>query len=286
MRVRLIRRMDAPGRSGPINGMFALQRALRAARPDWLEIGGTLGDDELPWYWHWRDAMEAADLAAARRPFVCGPNILFHNSRRPCELRRERTICRAASCRLLFTESKWYAQLIDRHRGRFNRAPLVLWPYPIDPKPDGPLEPARHELLIYAKNGRFPGLVEELLSRYRGCRTIRYGRYRRHRLWQLARRSGCCVYLADDDRGPLALAEILLSGCPTIGLLTGAPFVRNGLTGVLLEELTIDTCTEAIRHCQQMNRRRVADLATEQFDTGRIVEIVLRALDKARRDAV
>jgi len=78
------------------------------------------------------------------------------------------------------------------------------------------------------------------------------------------------------------LAEIRLCGCPTIGLPTGAPFVQNGLTGVLLEELTSETCTEAIQHCRQMNRRRVADLATEQFDTGRIVDIVLRALDGAR----
>jgi hypothetical protein len=139
--------------------------------------------------------------------------------------------------------------------------------------------------LIYVKNGRFPGLADGLPSRCRGCRTIRYGRYRRDRLWQLARRSRCCVYLADDDRGPLALAEILLSGCPAIGLPTGAPFIQNGLTGVLLDELTTDACDEAINYCRRLNRRRVAALAAEQFDTGRIVATVLQALDEARRDA-
>ena len=36
--------------------------------------------------------------------------------------------------------------------------------------------------------------------------------------------------MADDDHGPLALQEILLAGCPTVGVRTGASFVRHGET--------------------------------------------------------
>jgi hypothetical protein len=282
MHVRLIREIDAPGRSGPINGMFALQQALRDARPAWLHVGGRLRGNELPWYWHWGDGPEAARRALAGKPFVCGPNILFGNSRRPCATRTEVSICRAASCRLLFTESEWYGRLIERHRGPANRAPIVLWPYPIVPVPGGPLQPAKYDLLIYVKNGRFPGLVDEVSALWRRHRVVYYGRYRRQRMWEIARRSRACLYLADDDRGPLALAEILLSGCPTIGLPTGAPFVRHGQTGIVLDRLTTEACFQAIRRCHALDRRQVARLAAAQFDGAKIVETILAALDGAR----
>ena len=283
MHVRLIREIDAPGRSGPINGMFALQQALRAAQPAWLNIGGRPRGNELPWYWHWDDGPEAARRALAGQPLVCGPNILFGSSRRPFATRAEVAICRAASCRLLFTESAWYGRLIEQHRGPDNRAPIVLWPYPIVPVPGGPLEPPEYDLLIYAKNGRFPGLVDELFQRWPRRRVIRYGRYRRRRMWEIARRSRACLYLADDDRGPLALAEILLSGCPTIGLPTGAPFVRHSHTGIMLDRLTTEECAQAIQRCHALDRRHVAKLAAEQFDSGKIVQAIIGALDRARR---
>lgn len=40
-----------------------------------------------------------------------------------------------------------------------------------------------------------------------------------------------------DDHGPMALQEILLAGCPTVGVRTGASFVRNGETGVVVDRL-------------------------------------------------
>ncbi len=48
MDVRLIREVSAPTGRGPGNGMFALQRALRAVRPAWLHLGGRLRDGECP----------------------------------------------------------------------------------------------------------------------------------------------------------------------------------------------------------------------------------------------
>ena len=275
--IRLIRQVTRPGRCGPFNGQYALQKALRARAPGWLKIGAAPGDGEIPWFWCWEDRADAAMCAVAGRPFVVGPNILFEDSRRPCKAPAETEICRAASCRLMFTESQWYGELIERHRGQANRAPIVLWPYPIDPAPGGPL-PAEHDLLIYAKGNHHRGLVARLTRRFRRVRLLVYRHFSRAELYAVARRSRCCLYLSDDDRGPLALAEILLCGCPSIGVRTGAPFVQHGCTGVMLDRFDPHSCIEAVTRCGELDRHAVAARAAEQFDTGRIVDTVLEAL--------
>ncbi len=285
MRVRLMRPIGRPGRSGPWNGQYALQKALRErARRDapWLSIGGRLCRDELPWFWCWLDRPMAVRWLLQGRPLVQGPNTVFLDSRLPRSDWWESKLLDSRCCRLMFTESQWYRQLILRHRGPQNLSPIVLWPYPIDPHPGGPLEP-RYDVLIYVKNGRFPGLLKALQLRYRRSRVIRYGHYRREQLWGLARRSRSCCYLADDDRGPLALAEILLCGCPAVGLPTGAAFVLTGRTGILLDRLDVGACVEAIENCLEFDRRSVAALAAEQFHTGRIADTVLAALEDARK---
>jgi len=277
--IRLIRVVDRPGSCGPRNGQWALQGALRRRAPAWLTIGGTPRPGEVPWFWSWQDRQLAARWAAAGRPFVVGPNVLFSSSRRPCAVPAERAICQAASCRLMFTESAWYRELIEAQRGPANRAPIVLWPYPIVPRPGGPL-PAQYDLLIYLKGDWPPALIEQLRRELPRSRVIRYGQYRREDLHAAARRSRCCLYLSQDDRGPLALAEILLAGCPAVGIPRGAPFVRPHETGVLLAGFfDTESCFEAVRRCHRLDRREVAAVAAEQFDTDRIVETVLRALD-------
>ena len=276
--IRLIREVTAPRGCGTFNGQYALQKALRAAAPEWLKIGGCLRDGEIPWFWCWEDREVAAMAAATGRPFVVGPNVLFEDSRRPCRVAAERTICSAASCRLMFTESAWYRELIEEHRGAANRAPLVVWPYPIDPKPGGPL-PARYDLLIYAKSGYGRGLIDRVARHFRRVRVLEYGRFAREELFEAARRSRCCLYLSDDDRGPLALAEILLAGCPAIGIPRGAPFIQSGRTGVLIERFRPAECLTAVKRCWQLDRDAVAAVAGEAFETGRIVDTVLTALE-------
>ncbi len=280
--VRLIREVTQPGNSGPQNGQYALQKALRATGPEWLSIGGPLQEAEIPWIWCWKDRELAARCAAVGQPFVVGPNVLFANSREPCKLPAERVVCRAETCRLMFTESAWYRDLIEQHRGRMNVAPIVLWPYPIDPRPGGPLPP-KFDLLIYAKSGYSAGLIASLQALYPRSALVLYGDYRRGHLFALARRSRACAYLSDDDRGPLALAEILLSGCPTIGLPNGAPFVCQGHTGISISRFDPQICSEAIRACHELDRHAVAAAAADEFDTARIVHIVVTAL---RRIAV
>ena len=276
-RIRLIREVTRLGACGPVNGQFALQKALRARLPDWLKIGGQLRDGEIPWIWSWEDRQTAVAYTAAGRPFVVGPNVLFADSRRPCRAPGERAICRAASCRLMFTESAWYRDLIERYRGRRNRAPIVTWPYPIDPTPGGPL-PGEYDLLIYAKSGYEEQLIRSLRRCFPRTYVLRYGGFTRPVLWNVARRSRCCLYLSDDDRGPLALAEILLSGCPAIGLPTGAPFIRHGTTGVTLADFTPADCIEAVTKCHRFDRQHVSTTATVQFDMAQIIDTVLGAL--------
>jgi hypothetical protein len=275
--VRLIREVNRPGGSGPWNGQYALQKALRACGLQWLSIGGPLAEGEIPWFWCWDDRDAAAMCAAAGQPFILGPNVLFTDSRRPCRLPVERELCNAANCRLLFTESAWYRDLIERHRGPNNRAPIVLWPYPIDPQPGGPL-PAEYDLLVYAKGNYRLGLVARLARHFPRLRLLVYGQFARQELFDAARQSRCCLYLSDDDRGPLALAEILLAGCPAIGVPTGAPFIQPGRTGILVDRFHAEACRAAIPACHQLDRHAVAALAAQQFDTTRIVDIVLAAL--------
>lgn len=281
--VRLIREVTRPGRSGPRNGQYALQKALRTRRPPWLKIGGTLEAGEVPWFWSWEDRDAAAACAAAGRPFVLGPNVLFEDSRRPCGAPGERELCHAASCRLMFTESAWYRDLIERHRGPNNRAPIVLWPYPIDPRPGGPL-PAEHDLLVYAKGNYRRGLIARLSRHIGRLRLLVYGQFSREELFDAARRSCCCLYLSDDDRGPLALAEILLAGCPAVGVPTGAPFIQPGRTGILLDGFRPEACLDAVASCHQLDRQAVAALAARQFDSTWIIHMIVKSLDSARRE--
>jgi hypothetical protein len=279
--IRLVREIRQPGRSGPSNGQYALQRALRRRAVPWLRIGGPLREGEIPWFWCWADREAAAMCARTGHPFVAGPNMLFADSRQPCRTEAEREICRAASCRLLFTESAWYRDLIEEHRGPANRAPIVVWPYPIEPLPGGPL-PARYDLAIYEKSGVDAQALAGLRAAWPRHVRVRYGRYRREEWFEVVRRSRCCVYFSDDDRGPLALAECLLAGCPAVGIPRGAPWIEPGRTGVLLERFEPRACVEAVAACHRLDRQSVAATAAEQFDTERIVETVIGSLYSSR----
>jgi len=299
MPVELIGPVNAPGGNGPTNGMFALQKALRkriAAGLDWLSIKALpASKGALPWFWHWDDRRYARWWDSEGQPFVQGPNMLFTNSREPRIDAEECALLDAANCRAMFCHSPWYRDLIATHRGPANQSPIVLWPYPIDPWPGEPL-PDEYDLLIYAKNGHRPQLLEHLAALFPRHVQIHYGKYRREQLFEAARRSRACAYLADDDHGPLALQEILLAGCPTIGVRTGAAFVQHGRTGYLVDRLppgrqcvanddderALAAYLDALRQAQAMDRRAVRVAAAEQFDTEKIAQACVLALDAAR----
>jgi hypothetical protein len=299
MPVELIGPMDAPGRDGPTNGMYALQKALRqriAEGLDWLSIRSLpASQGALPWFWHWDDRRYAMWWAAEGQPFVQGPNMLFTASQSPRIDPEESALLDAANCRAMFCHSPWYRDLIARHRGPANQSRIVLWPYPIDPWPGEPL-PDQYDLLIYGKNGHRPQLLEHLAEVFPRHVQIHYGSYCREHLFEAARRSRACAYLADDDHGPLALQEILLAGCPTVGVRTGAAFVEHGVTGILVDRLppgqqciasdddaaALATYLDALRRAHSLDRHVVRAHAASTFATVRIVDQVTEALEAAR----
>lgn len=274
--IRLLRAVNEPGNRGPARGQFALQRALRQVKPEWLEIGGQLQFGEIPWAWSYEDAAIVVKFAEWGFPFCVGPNFLFHSSREPGRMPHEQIVLDAPSCELLFTESDWYAELIQQHCLR-NKAPIAIFSYPIDPQPEGPLE-AKRDLLIYLKK---PDFVPQIRAVQNGpwerSVIITYGCYERDAMILAARHSRACLYLSDDDRGPLALAEIMLAGCPAIGVPRGAPWIVNGVSGIKLERW--ERINGAVKRAIRINRQKVRAWALERFATTRSVGIVLAALE-------
>jgi hypothetical protein len=236
---------------------------------------------------------------AEGQPFVQGPNLLFTNSGTPRIDREECALLDAANCRAMFCHSEWYRDLIAKHRGPANQSPMILWPYPIDPWPGDPL-PDEYDLLIYAKNGHRPQLLEHLAELYPRHIQIHYGQYKREQLFDAARRSRACAYLADDDHGPLALQEILLAGCPAVGVRTGASFIQEGVTGFWVEKLPpgkramssdsdaafLSTYLGKLSQAIELNRPDVRQCAMQTFSTDRIVSSILNNLDALRTTAI
>ena len=298
-KVELIREVRIRFGGGPGNGMAALQKLLRqriAQGLNWLSIQAQpTGPDVLPWFWHWGDRQQAVEWNAKGLPFVEGPNMLFINSRMPRIDVLESALLDAAHCRAMFCHSEWYRDMIAKHRGPANQSPIVLWPYPIDPWPEGPTGD-KYDLLIYVKNGVPPGLPEYLANRFQPSILVRYGSYRREELYDTACNSRACVYLADDDHGPLALEEILLSGCPVVGVRTGAPWIQPGQTGLFVDRLppgqpkndedqaALTACLEAIQTVQTFSRSQVRTIAAQQFDNTKIVDCILAALESCRKE--
>lgn len=195
----------------------------------------------------------------------------------------------------MFCHSEWYRDLIAKHRGPANQSPIILWPYPIDPWPGEPL-PDEYDLLIYAKNGHRPQLLEHLAELYPRHIQIHYGQYKREQLFEAARRSRACAYLADDDHGPLALQEILLAGCPTVGVRTGASFVRDGVTGFVVDrlppgrqcvetdadQLALTVYLDAVARAQNLDRHAVRCMAANQFHPSTMIDNLVATLEDTR----
>jgi hypothetical protein len=298
--ILIVREQNTSGKNGPSHGMRALQHALQAriaSGLDWLSIGPLINDDQMiPWFWKWSDRRAAVSWAAQGRPFAQGPNVLFLNSSRPRIDELESALLDSKHCHAMFCHSDWYRQRIAKHRAETNKSPIYTFPYPIAPWPGEPLADL-YDLLIYSKNGRRPKLVEHLTERFPRHRLIRYGAYERDELFDAARRSRACAYLADNDHGPLALQEILLAGCPTVGVHTGAPYVTEGRTGFLLEHLPpgaaavasdfdqqrLDLFESAIEKALWLDRRVVREFASTAFNEQLIVDNILKVLQLVRQ---
>jgi glycosyltransferase involved in cell wall biosynthesis len=298
-KVTLIGPIAGPGGDGPSNGMSALQAELRKRIDrglDWFEIRSLPApSDSLAWFWNWNDRDYARWWNKTGRPFVLGPNVMFYNSATPRCDRLEADLLDAKHCKAMFCHTPWYRNLLAKHKGADNQAEIHLWPYPIDPMPGPPL-PAKYDLLIYGKNGYRPGLLEFLAEQFPNHVQIHYGRYKRDELYEAARQSRACAYLADDDHGPLALQEILLAGCPAVGVRTGASFITDGATGFYVDRLPpaptfasrdddrdcLSRYLQTLGLAMTLNREAVSQFSRAQFDTSVIVDRLLTIFDDLR----
>jgi hypothetical protein len=278
--IRLIREVSTDmADNGPQNGQAVLQAALREYAPPWLVVGGELQLDDIPWYWCWRDATEACECAAAGRPFVMGPNIFFHSADWPGRVPQEQILLSASSCKLVFTESAWYAALIAKHLK--SGVPVSIWPYPIAPQPEPQtnLEACDVDLMIYAKSGVDLRHLATLGRTWRNSRLIAYGHYQRYELQMLARRSRCCLYVSASDRGPLALAEILLCGCPAAGIRQGAPWIEHGINGGMIPSWCCEDIAAGVSVALGCDRVRVAEEAQVKFMPANVVRQIVEQLE-------
>ena len=124
---------------------------------------------------------------------------------------------------------------------------------------------------------------------------LNYGQYKREQLFEAARRSRACAYLAD-DHGPLALQEILLAGCPVVGVRTGAPFIRDGVTGVFVDRLppgakcvkndadeaALSAYMQSVQALQNKDRNDVREQAALVFHPVPLVDGLIEHLERAR----
>jgi len=295
--IRLFGKVCQPGGSGPFNGMYALQRALRERQrcePDrwpWFSINNDLDEASVPWFWCWEDRLRAKRWADDGHSFIQGPNMLFLNSKNPRCDELERFLLDTPRSLAMFCHTPWYRDLIAKHRNMANKCPIQLWPYPIDPLPPPPKGNARYDLLIYAKSGNRPHLVENLQCRFSRSKTLFYGQFQRDELYEAASQSRAACYLSDDDHGPLALAEILLSGCPVVGIPRGAPFIEEGRNGHLLtmfpadgrpENEVLAVWAEAIEKCHALDRDKVHAMSLDQFSSEKVAVRVFGLLDEVR----
>ncbi|XZE56123.1 hypothetical protein SH139x_002202 [Planctomycetaceae bacterium SH139] len=145
--------------------------------------------------------------------------------------------------------------------------------------------------------GNRPQLLEHLAEAFPRHIRIHDGRYRREELFEAARRSRAWAYLADDEHGPLALQEILLTGSPTAGVWTGAWFVRHDETGIVVDRMppgascmecdkdavALDDFINAIDQAKTIARPSVRAIATGQFNTPSIVRQLIKSLRSSCR---
>jgi hypothetical protein len=134
-RVELIGPVDGLGGDGPSNGMYALQRELRARIApglDWLTIKSLPASrNAIPWFWNWADRRYAAWWDSEGLPFIQAPNMLFINSGTSRIDAEECALLDASNCRAMFCHTPWYSDLLRKHRGPANPSPNVTSLYSV-----------------------------------------------------------------------------------------------------------------------------------------------------------
>jgi hypothetical protein len=283
-RIRLMRPEPHLNSRGPGNGIDGLRTALiEHGLPNWLALGGKLERDDIPWFWCWLDKQQALQCELSGRPYILGPCVFFGNPDNPGNSEFEPQLLHSHHCQMMFTDSAWYAEWLLQFVGPDNQAPIVVWPFPISPLPKGPADERPH-LLIYEKSGVNPALTGMLRSWFVPNITIVYGAHDRAGLAAAAQKSWACAYMSKIDRGPLALEEIMLSGCPAVGTAHGAPWVEDGITGyTVANNAGPSDWAVVLRKCRELSAFRVRLRALERFSAQAVVPQVLKVLEQVAR---
>ena len=284
---QLVGPVNEPTGDGPFNGMYALQKSLRQIGSDILEIAPPpIRKGCIPWFWFCGSRKMAARYAKANLPFIQGPNMVFDNSFSPRGGPYEPEILDSPACLLHITHPGWYLEHVRKHLGPDNPGNMLSIPYPIDPLPDEP-EEAEYDLLIYKKSNAYPELIASAQHKYPRNILVEYGHFLRLDLYEKARKSRCCLYVCNDESGGLAAQEIMLSGCPIIGIKRGSPLIIDGQTGLYLDtEVSTDTFStipedslwESLEKVMSWNRSEVREAAIQEFDGEQIARKVLETL--------
>jgi len=75
-----------------------------------------------------------------------------------------------------------------------------------------------------------------------------------------------------------------LCGGPAGGIDRGAPGVESGRTGRRVERRDAEHICDAVEDLLEWDRETVRRMALKIWDTDRIVDVVVEALEAARRD--
>lgn len=226
---------DLTSRSGPDVLVAALSEALRPD-PRFADLNvQPWGADDIAWFpvGHWL----IKKFMAEGRPFAIGPNVLFGDSQQPGACGGERELLAYQNFAGIFTLSRWYSALQQKHFAQKSRHYILDYPLPQawvveDFFLGGKLK--SYDAIIFVKGGATEQQIAVALScRIESCRLLQYGQYTRTELFALAASSRVCFYISREDHYPLAAVEIGLMGCPIISDERACPVLQHGVNGII-----------------------------------------------------
>jgi len=206
---------------GPDIGMHAMLERIKAEGwPDWLEVGlpELVPRNHIPLVWRWTDKQSVASYYARNNvPWIAGQNIFFDDfgNAVPIIQKYEYELIHSRSLLGVITDGSHYQDVIQfasRHTIDVHQAP-----YP----PPRLIDPVSCDIdfLVYDKtidrgNSPLASIVNALPGR---VEYVVYGDYKQEDWFGLIANAGTVVYLADNDRYPVAMIEALSAGCDIIG---------------------------------------------------------------------
>jgi len=188
------------------------------------------GPDDVAWFPVGHHLI--AKFIKEGRSFAIGPNVAFQLSQQPGYDDSERAIMAYQNYAAIFTLSRWYSALQQKHYEQKSRHYILDYPLPLawQEKPyrfvrDG-------SAMVFVKGGPAEHkIANELARRFNVLPTV-YGSYTRDDLFYRSGRSRACFYVSREDHYPLAAVEIGLMGCPIISDEKSCPVIIHGVNGI------------------------------------------------------